>query len=91
MHRPSSRLPTGLVICMECGSWSEVGASRAMKQECKGHPPSKHAINAIRRVKQGLHPKPGASTKGASIEGLVPLREALADALEESVRGDYGV
>ena len=62
-----------------------------MRQACKGHPPSKHAFNAIRRVKSGLHPKPGAKTRGAWLEGLVPMQEALADALGVGVRGGLGV
>ena len=60
----------GLLICFKCGHWAEAGASKPLHQACMA--PGAHGLNAIGRVRRGLHPRPGSKHRGAVVADLVP-------------------
>ena len=67
--RPGNRV-SPLLICMECGAFSESGHHVALRSsQCVG-PTSKHGWAQIQRVRQGKHPRTGPVGAGASLCGL---------------------
>ena len=64
--------PSRLVMCMRCGAWAETGTSLALKRGCPEQP-SRAALEAIRRVREGLHPKCGKSARGGTVSSLRPF------------------
>ena len=77
-----------MLICMACGAWAETGASAALRQWCRRAPGdgsdkpspqvlSKHAADAIARVRKGSFPKPGKAAKGGIVVNLSPLAEIV--------------
>ena len=63
-----------LLICMECGAYAEAGGSAALRGQCRATP-SKHAADAISRVRRGLLPKPGKAAKGEVVQHLCSLAD----------------
>ena len=78
--RPSED-PSLLVLCASCGAYAESGRSGALESDCLAVPASKHAADAIRRVRQGKFPKPGKAAAHCTVEKLQPLRAVLGEAL----------
>ena len=64
-------LPSPLLICLQCGSWAEAGTAKGLLGQCSGQP-SRHAADAIRRVRRGLCPKAGKAAREGVVSDLIP-------------------
>ena len=61
---------SNLLICTQCGAYSEIGDNPVLHSAACTGPRSQHGWDQISRARRGLHPRSGAVGRGVILQGL---------------------